>query len=117
MILGGRFKGGDFGALRAPLAEREATVVAIGESRPRSREALAPSLPVSEAASMDGAVRLAFTLAPPGGTVLLAPACASFDMFADYAERGPALQGGGGAAGASWRARVSSEQSSVRPRR
>ena len=37
---------------------------------------------------MDEAVRLGFAMAPPGGTVLLAPACASFDMFADYAERG-----------------------------
>ena len=37
---------------------------------------------------MDDAVRLGFAMAPPGGTVLLAPACASFDMFADYAERG-----------------------------
>jgi UDP-N-acetylmuramoylalanine--D-glutamate ligase len=40
------------------------------------------------AASMDEAVRIGFASAPPGGTVLLAPACASFDMFADYAERG-----------------------------
>jgi UDP-N-acetylmuramoylalanine--D-glutamate ligase len=87
-IMGGRFKGGDLGRLRAPLAARRARVVAIGESRARFREALADAIEVSEAASMDEAVRLAFTLAPPGGAVLLAPACASFDMFADYAERG-----------------------------
>jgi UDP-N-acetylmuramoylalanine--D-glutamate ligase len=87
-IMGGRFKGGDLGRLRAPLRERGARVVAIGESRERFREALDEAVEVSEATSMDEAVRLAFTLAPPGGAVLLAPACASFDMFADYAERG-----------------------------
>jgi UDP-N-acetylmuramoylalanine--D-glutamate ligase len=87
-IMGGRFKGGDLGRLRAPLAARGARVVAIGESRARFREALDGAVEVSEAASMDDAVRLGFTLAPPGATVLLAPACASFDMFADYAERG-----------------------------
>ncbi len=88
VILGGRFKGGDFGALRAPLVARQASVVAIGEAAPLVAAALAESVPVREAASMDDAVRLGFAMAPPGGTVLLAPACASFDMFADYAERG-----------------------------
>jgi UDP-N-acetylmuramoylalanine--D-glutamate ligase len=88
VILGGRFKGGDFGALRAPLVARQASVVAIGEAAPLVVTALAESVPVREVASMDEAVRLGFAMAPPGGTVLLAPACASFDMFADYAERG-----------------------------
>ena len=45
-------------------------------------------LAVIEAGSMAEAVRAAVGAAPPGGTVLLAPACASFDMFRDYAERG-----------------------------
>ncbi len=88
VILGGRFKGGDFGALRAPLVARQASVVAIGEAAPLVTAALATSVPVRDAASMDDAVRLGFAMAPPGGTVLLAPACASFDMFVDYAERG-----------------------------
>jgi UDP-N-acetylmuramoylalanine--D-glutamate ligase len=88
VILGGRFKGGDFGALREPLVARQASVVAIGEAAPLVTAALATSVPVRDAASMDDAVRLGFAMAPPGGTVLLAPACASFDMFADYAERG-----------------------------
>jgi UDP-N-acetylmuramoylalanine--D-glutamate ligase len=87
-IMGGRFKGGDLGLLREPLASRARAVVAIGESRPLFRDALAGAVPVREAAAFDEAVRTAFDLAKPSGVVLLAPACASFDMFRDYAERG-----------------------------
>jgi UDP-N-acetylmuramoylalanine--D-glutamate ligase len=88
VIMGGRYKGGDFGLLREPLRARQGTVVAIGEAKPLLREALADSLLVREAETMDDAVRLAFASAPPGGTVLLAPGCSSFDMFRDYVERG-----------------------------
>ena len=88
VILGGRFKGGDFADLAAPLAQRRATVIAIGESRERIAAALARDVTVHQAADMASAVRQAFTAAAPGGTVLLAPACSSFDMFRDYAERG-----------------------------
>jgi UDP-N-acetylmuramoylalanine--D-glutamate ligase len=88
VILGGRFKGGDPSRLRGPLAARGASVVVIGEAQPIFREALADVVMVRESTSMDEAVRVAYTLAPMGGTVLLAPACASFDMFPDYAARG-----------------------------
>ena len=88
VILGGRFKGGDFGELRAALVERGATVIAIGESAPLVHQAFEPAVPVHDADDMPGAVRKAFAVAAPGSTVLLAPACASFDMFKDYAERG-----------------------------
>ncbi len=87
-IIGGRFKGGDLGLLRAPLARRARAVVAIGEARPLVRETLAGVVPVYEAGSFRDAVNEAFECAKPGGVVLLAPACASFDMFRDYAERG-----------------------------
>jgi UDP-N-acetylmuramoylalanine--D-glutamate ligase len=87
-IIGGRFKGGDLRLLRSPLAQRARAVVAIGEARPLLREALAGALDVREADSMREAVETAYALAKPGGVVLLAPACASFDMFKDYAERG-----------------------------
>ena len=87
-IVGGRFKGGDWRSLRTALAGRANAVVAIGESRPQIVEALGGTVPVHEADSMATAVRIGFTLAAPHGTVLLAPACASFDMFHDYAERG-----------------------------
>jgi UDP-N-acetylmuramoylalanine--D-glutamate ligase len=88
VILGGRFKGGDFADLAAPLAARGATVIAIGEARDRIVAALGNVVAVHTAADMAGAVRQAFAAAAPGSTVLLAPACSSFDMFKDYAERG-----------------------------
>jgi UDP-N-acetylmuramoylalanine--D-glutamate ligase len=87
-IIGGRFKGGDLRDLREPLRGRARAVVAIGEARDRVREALAGAVDVHLADSMREAVERAFELASPDGTVLLAPACSSFDMFADYAERG-----------------------------
>jgi UDP-N-acetylmuramoylalanine--D-glutamate ligase len=87
-IVGGRFKGGDLRALREPLAARGRSVVAIGEAAPLVAEALAGAVPVVTAGSMREAVALAYQAAQPDGVVLLAPACASFDWFADYAERG-----------------------------
>lgn len=86
-IVGGRFKGGDFRDLLGA-GPRLAAVVAIGEAKDLVRQALGAHLPVHEAESMGDAVRAAFAAAAPGGVVLLAPACASFDMFVDYAERG-----------------------------
>ncbi len=63
-------------------------MVAIGEAAPLVHQGLEPSVRVHDAADMVAAVRMAFAVALPGDTVLLAPACASFDMFKDYAERG-----------------------------
>lgn len=88
LILGGKFKGGDFGDLAALLGARADAVIAIGESRPQIHAALDGVLPVEDATSMDDAVRKAARHARAGGVVLLAPACASFDMFRDYADRG-----------------------------
>jgi UDP-N-acetylmuramoylalanine--D-glutamate ligase len=87
-IVGGKYKGGDFGDLAEPLRRHGRAVVAIGESRAMVTAALKDVLPVVEAESLADAVRKAWDLALPDGVVLLAPACASFDMFADYAERG-----------------------------
>jgi len=87
-IVGGKYKGGDFGDLAGPLRAHGRGVVAIGEARPMVRDALKGVVPVIEAATLAEAVRRAWELALPDGVVLLAPACSSFDMFADYAERG-----------------------------
>ena len=87
-IIGGRFKGGDLRDLREPLATHGRAAIAIGDAAPLVRAALADLLPVMEAASMREAVEKGFEAALPDGVVLLAPACASFDWFRDYAERG-----------------------------
>lgn len=87
-IMGGRFKGGRFEDLRDAAAGRVRAIVAIGESAPLIESALGDVVPVEHAASMEDAVRMARAMAGPGSTVLLAPACSSFDMFDDYADRG-----------------------------
>ena len=87
-LVGGHFKGGDFRDLRDALAARGRAVVAMGEATPLVREALADLLPVIDASSMREAVERGYEAARPDGIVLLAPACASFDWFRDYAERG-----------------------------
>jgi UDP-N-acetylmuramoylalanine--D-glutamate ligase len=87
-IIGGRFKGGDLGLLRDPLSHRAKAVVAIGEAAGLVADALSGAVPVHRATTLGAAVDAAFALARPTGVVLLAPACASFDMFRDYAERG-----------------------------
>ena len=88
VIVGGRHKAGDFGDLAGALRGRARAVVAIGEAAPQILERLGDVAPTSAARSMRDAVRAAFEAVRPGGTVLLAPACASFDMFADFADRG-----------------------------
>jgi UDP-N-acetylmuramoylalanine--D-glutamate ligase len=88
VIMGGRFKGGRFEDLRPLMFGRVGTVVAMGEARPLIHAALDDVVRVEDADSMAAAVRTAFADATHGGTVLLAPACSSFDMFRDYAERG-----------------------------
>ncbi len=92
VILGGRYKGGDFRELRPSLRAHGRAVVAIGEATERIAAALAEVLPLERAASLQDAVARARALARPGDVVLLAPACSSFDMFRDYADRGRAFK-------------------------
>jgi UDP-N-acetylmuramoylalanine--D-glutamate ligase len=91
LILGGRDKDGDFAAL-IPHLQRVRTAVLIGEAAALIRRAIEGHCPVEDAADMAGAVALAQTRAEAGDTVLLAPACASFDMFDNYQERGNAFR-------------------------
>lgn len=88
LIAGGQGKGADFSQLRASVAEHCKQVILIGEDAPRLRQALAEAAPVTSCGSMEEAVQVAAATASPGDTVLLSPACASFDMFSGYAERG-----------------------------
>jgi UDP-N-acetylmuramoylalanine--D-glutamate ligase len=92
VILGGRYKGGDFAERAAPLAAHHGAVVAIGEAAERVEQALGPAVPVARATTLAEAVRRALAMAREGDTVLLAPACSSFDMFRDYADRGDAFK-------------------------
>ena len=87
LIAGGDAKGVDLAPLGS-LAPRLSAVVAIGAAAEGVRAVFDGKVPVHDAASIEEAARVAFEAAPPGGTVLLAPACASWDMFRDYAERG-----------------------------
>jgi UDP-N-acetylmuramoylalanine--D-glutamate ligase len=92
VIMGGRFKGGDLRLLRPSLASRRATVVTIGEAAPLMEEAFAGAAVIAHADTLAEAVRTAMAAATPGASVLLAPACASFDMFENYAARGRAFK-------------------------
>jgi UDP-N-acetylmuramoylalanine--D-glutamate ligase len=91
-LIGGKFKGGNLRELAEPLQTRGRAVIAIGESAAMVRAALAGTVPVIEAGSMREAVERGYEAARPDGIVLLAPACASFDWFRDYAERGRAFK-------------------------
>jgi UDP-N-acetylmuramoylalanine--D-glutamate ligase len=91
-IVGGHFKGGDLRELATALREHGRGAVAIGASSDAVVEALSPAVAVERASSMQEAVERAYAQAQPDGVVLLAPACASFDWFRDYAERGRAFK-------------------------
>ncbi|MFG2644171.1 UDP-N-acetylmuramoyl-L-alanine--D-glutamate ligase [Streptomyces sp. NPDC048370] len=98
-IAGGLAKGATFDELVTASAKRLRGVVLIGADRELIREALArhaPEVPVvdldrTDTGAMSEAVQEAARLARPGDTVLLAPACASMDMFANYNKRGEAF--------------------------
>jgi len=88
LIAGGDGKGADFSPLRPVLIAKGRAAVLIGRDGPRIAEVLEGALPLVYAQDMDDAVAQAAQLARPGDTVLLSPACASFDMFRNYEERG-----------------------------
>ncbi len=88
LIAGGRDKGGDYTLLREVVARRVKRMVLIGEAGGVMRTALSPVVECESAGSMEEAVQKAMAAAVSGDLVLLAPGCASFDMFSGYAERG-----------------------------
>lgn len=88
LIAGGREKGTDFGPLRPLVAEKVKLLILIGEAAPKMRETLSDVVETIEADTMEEAVEKGFLAARNGDTVLLSPACASFDMYRNYEERG-----------------------------
>jgi UDP-N-acetylmuramoylalanine--D-glutamate ligase len=88
VILGGKDKGSDYTILRKSLREHARMVLLIGAAAEKIESQLGGVVPVERAGTMSRAVKLAEERARPGDTVLLAPACASFDQFESYEHRG-----------------------------
>lgn len=88
LIAGGRDKGEDYSVLKGPVGEKVKKLILIGEAADAIASAMEETVPVLRADSMEDAVSLAAGSAQPGDTVLLAPACSSFDMFENYGHRG-----------------------------
>jgi UDP-N-acetylmuramoylalanine--D-glutamate ligase len=91
ILAGGDGKGQDFTPLAAALAGRARAAVLIGRDAARIAAVLAGVCAIEQCTTIEAAVSVAAELARPGDTVLLSPACASLDMFRDYAHRGDAF--------------------------
>lgn len=88
VILGGKDKGSDYSVLRRPLREKSRLALLIGAAADKIEAQIAGSIPIERAGTIERAVETASHRGQPGDTVLLAPACASFDQFQDYEHRG-----------------------------
>ncbi|MEK6692867.1 MAG: UDP-N-acetylmuramoyl-L-alanine--D-glutamate ligase [Nitrospirota bacterium] len=88
LIAGGLDKDSDFTPLRGAVTEKVKSLILIGKAKDKIAEALNDCTEISYASTMDDAVFLAFEKATAGSTILLSPACASFDMFRDFEDRG-----------------------------
>jgi len=88
LILGGKDKGGDYSPLAPPVRARCSNVILIGAAADKIAAALRDTRPLRRASTMEEAVEIGLEVGKPGEIVLLAPACASFDMFDNYEHRG-----------------------------
>ena len=88
LIAGGLDKGGDYAPLRRPLGEKVKLAIFNGAARDKMAAALEGATKIELVATLSEAVEHAARAAQSGDTVLLSPACSSFDQFKDYAERG-----------------------------
>lgn len=88
LIMGGRTKGGGFASLAGVVRKRVKGLFLMGEAAETLKADIGCEVPTRMVGSMDEAVREAFSAADSGDVVLLSPACASFDMYASYAQRG-----------------------------
>jgi UDP-N-acetylmuramoylalanine--D-glutamate ligase len=92
LILGGKDKGSDFTVLRPLVKERVTNLILLGEATEKIRLQLKDTVPMLPAKNITEAVKLAFAKSSRGNIVLLAPACASFDMFQNFEHRGQAFK-------------------------
>jgi UDP-N-acetylmuramoylalanine--D-glutamate ligase len=88
IILGGKDKDSDYTVLREPLRAKARAALLIGTAAPKIAKHLGDSVPIIQSGTLDAAVDLASRSAASGDTVLLAPACSSFDQFASFEHRG-----------------------------
>jgi UDP-N-acetylmuramoylalanine--D-glutamate ligase len=88
LIAGGQGKGADFSSLQAAVRNKARSVILFGEDAGLIEMAIKDVVPVERVASLEEAVSLAASKAQSGDAVLFSPACASFDMFSDYQQRG-----------------------------
>jgi UDP-N-acetylmuramoylalanine--D-glutamate ligase len=88
IILGGKDKNSDYTVLAAPLRAKARAALLIGAAAEKIKTHLDGAVPLIDCTTIEGAVSAAFERARPGDTVLLAPACASFDQFQSYEHRG-----------------------------
>jgi len=88
VILGGRDKGLDYAALREPLAAKAHAALLIGAAADKIAGQIEGAVPLVRAGTVDAAIAYAAEHGNPGDTVLLAPACASFDQFRSFEHRG-----------------------------
>jgi UDP-N-acetylmuramoylalanine--D-glutamate ligase len=91
LLLGGRAKGESFEPLASAARDRVKRAFLVGEAAPELADALA-DLPYEIDGDLETAVRAAAAAAVPGDVVLLSPACASYDQFRDFEERGDAFR-------------------------
>jgi len=87
LIAGGKDKGGSYAPLVPLVKERVSHLILIGEAAERMQAELGSLTDTQQAPTLEDAVALAARITVPGGTVLMSPACSSFDMFRDYEER------------------------------
>ena len=88
VILGGKDKGLDYSPLRAPLQAKARAALLIGAAAAKIAGQLQGAVPLVDSKTLDAAIAYAYARSQPGDTVLLAPACASFDQFKSFEHRG-----------------------------
>jgi UDP-N-acetylmuramoylalanine--D-glutamate ligase len=88
VILGGKDKGSDYSMLQGPLREKAVLALLIGAAADQPEKQIAGSVAIERVGTLEAAVQVASQAAKPGDVVLLAPACASFDQFQNYEQRG-----------------------------